>query len=84
MPPVFNPKQWLNDSVLADKGGRSMSHALKLLGLGLGASEMEVKICYRQLAREYHPDKNNQEMAGLTKTEASDFFKLLNNANMFL
>ena len=84
MPPVFDPKQWLNDPVLADKVGQSMSHALKLLGLGLGASEMEVKIRYRQLAREYHPNKNNQEVTGLTTTEALDFFKLLNNANMFL
>jgi hypothetical protein len=83
-PPVFDPKQWLNDPVLADKVGQIMSHVLKLLGLGLGASEMEVKIRYRQLAREYHPDKNNQEVTGLTTTEASDFFKLLNNANMFL
>ncbi len=61
-----------------------MSHALKLLGLGIGASEMEVKIRYRQLAREHHPNKNNQEVTGLTTTEALDFFKLLNNANMFL
>jgi curved DNA-binding protein CbpA len=61
-----------------------MSHALKLLSLGLGASEMEVKIRYKQLARQYHPDKNNQEVTGLTMTEALDFFKLLNNANMFL
>jgi len=83
-PPVFDPKEWLNDPVLADKVGRSLSYALKLLGLGLGASEIEVKVCYRQLAREYHPDKNNQEVTGLTTTEASDFFKLLNNANMFL
>jgi curved DNA-binding protein CbpA len=57
---------------------------LKLLGLGLGESEIEVKIRYRQLAREYHPDKNNQKVTGLTLTEAMDFFKLLNNANMFL
>ena len=61
-----------------------MSYALKLLGLGLGALEIEVKIRYRQLAREYHPDKNNYEVTGLTLTEALDFFKLLNNANMFL
>ncbi len=47
MPPDFDPNKWLNDPVLADKVGRSMSHALKLLGLGLGASKMEVKICYR-------------------------------------
>jgi hypothetical protein len=36
------------------------------------------------MAREYHIDKNNPEVTGLTATEASDFFKLLNNANMFL
>jgi DnaJ-class molecular chaperone len=83
MPPVFDPKQWLNDPVLANKAGRSMSYALKLLGLGLGASEMEMKMRYsRQLAREYHPDKNNHEVTGLTAAEASDFFKLLNNAKM--
>ena len=83
-PPVFDPKEWLNDPVLADKAGRSLTYALKLLGLGLGASEIEVKVRYRQLAREYHPDKNNQEVTGLTTTEATDFFKLLNNAIMFL
>ena len=59
-PPVFDPKEWLNDPVLADKAGRSLSYALKLLGLGLGASEIEVKVRYRQLAREYHPDKNKK------------------------
>ena len=80
-PPVFDPKEWLNDPVLANKADRSLSYALKLLGLGLGALEIEVKVRYRQLAREYHPDKNNQEV---TTTEASDFFRLLNNANMFL
>jgi curved DNA-binding protein CbpA len=61
-----------------------MSHALKLLGLGLGALEIKVKIWYQQMAREYHPEKNNQEVTGLTMAEASDFFKLLNNANMIL
>jgi len=39
--------------------GQSMSHSLKILGLGLGASEMEIKIHYRQLAHKYHPDKND-------------------------
>ena len=61
-----------------------MSYALKLLGIGLGASEMEMKMhySYRQLAREYHLDKNNHEVTGLTAAEAPDFFKLLNNAKM--
>ena len=55
-----------------------MSYVLKLLDIRLGASKIEVKIRYMQLAREYHPDKNNQEVTGLTMTEALDFFKLLN------
>ena len=54
------------------------------LGLGLGASEMEIKVRYRQLARKYHPDKNDPAITGLATAEASDFFKLLNNANEYL
>jgi hypothetical protein len=64
--------------------GRSMSHLLKILGLGLGASETEIKIHYRQLARKYHPDKNDHAATGLTTEEATEFFKLLNNANDYL
>jgi DnaJ-class molecular chaperone len=37
--------------------GRSKSHSLKILGLGLGASNTEIKVHYQQLARKYHPDK---------------------------
>jgi DnaJ-class molecular chaperone len=61
-----------------------MSHLLKILGLGLGASKMEIKVDYRQLARKYHPDKNNLAATGLTSEETSDYFKLLNNANEYL
>ena len=64
--------------------GRSMFHLLTILGLGLGASDMEIKVHYRQLARKYHPDKNDTNVTGLTTTKASDFFKLLNNANEYL
>jgi curved DNA-binding protein CbpA len=64
--------------------GHSLFHSLTILGLGLGASEMEIKVHYRQLARKYHPDKNDTAVTGLTTSEASDFFKLLNNANEYL
>jgi curved DNA-binding protein CbpA len=61
-----------------------MFHSLTILGLGLGASDMEIKVHYRQLARKYHPDKNDIALTGLTTPEASEFFKLLNNANEYL
>ena len=64
--------------------GRSISHSLKILGLGLGASEMEIKIHYRQLTHKYHPDKNDHAATGLTTEEVTEFFKLLNNANDYL
>jgi DnaJ-class molecular chaperone len=47
----------LNDPAFCSMVGRSMSHLLKILGLGLDASETEIKVHYRQLARKYHPDK---------------------------
>jgi DnaJ-class molecular chaperone len=50
----------------------------------LGASETEIKVHYRQLARKYHPDKNDTTITGLSAEEASEFFKLLNNANDYL
>ena len=55
--------------------------SLQILDLGLSAYEIEAKVKYQQLARIYHPDKNNQATTGLTTEEASEFFKLLNNAN---
>ena len=64
--------------------GQSMSHLLEILGLGLGASETEIKVHYRQLPRMYHPDKHDPAATRLTTAEASDFFKLLNNANEYL
>ena len=55
-----------------------------ILGLGLGASETEIKVHYQQLAHKYHPNKNDPSITGLTATEASDFFKLLKNVQAYL
>ena len=48
-----------------------MSHSLKILGLGLGASETEIKVHYRQLAHKYHPNKNDCVATGLAVDEAT-------------
>jgi DnaJ-class molecular chaperone len=61
-----------------------MFHSLTILGLGLGASETEIKVHYWQLARKYHPDKNIPATTGLSTSEASTFFQLLNNAHEYL
>jgi len=64
--------------------GRSLGASLHILDQGLGASKIEVRIKYRQLSRIYHSDKNNQAITGHTAKEASEFFKLFNNANKYL
>jgi hypothetical protein len=66
--------------------GHSLYDSLKILGLGLGASEREDKLAYRRLACLYHPDKWDQtkEMTGLTLLETTAHFQLLNNAQSFL
>ncbi len=61
-----------------------MFQSLTILGLGLGASEIEIKVHYSQLACKYHPDKNDPAITGLTATEASDFLKLLNYVQEYL
>ena len=61
-----------------------MSQSLTILGLGLGASETEIKVHYRQLARKYHPDKNNPAITGLDAAESSVLFQLLNNVHQYL
>jgi len=61
-----------------------MSQSLKILGLGLGSSEMEIKVHYRQVACEYHPDKNDPTINGLMEEEGTDIIKLLNNSKEYL
>jgi preprotein translocase subunit Sec63 len=83
-PAEYNPKQWLNDENFCTQVGRSMSQSLTILGLGFGASKTEIRVHYRQLACKYHPDKNSPAITGLSASEASAFFQLLNNAHEYL
>ena len=74
-----NERDWDPEQV-----GRSLYDSFKILGLGLGATETEVKVAYRALSRIYHPDKNDPSRTGMTNEEASEHFKLINNANQYL
>jgi curved DNA-binding protein CbpA len=64
--------------------GRSLEHSLRALGLGLGASEIEVRVAYRALARIYHPDKHDPAQTGMMHAQAAEYFKIINNAQSYL
>ena len=71
---------------IPEQVGRSIYDSLKILGLGLGAPEREIKLAYQRLACLYHPDKWDQARAatGMTLQETTEHFQLLNNAHAFL
>ena len=71
---------------ITEQVGRSMFDSLKILGLGLGASEQEVKLAYRRLALIFHPDKweHSRHTTGMTLPETTVHFQMLNNAQSFL
>jgi DnaJ-class molecular chaperone len=55
-----------------------MYDSLKILGLGLGAPESEVKLayCYRRLTLIFHPDKweHSHHTTGMTLPETTTHF----------
>ena len=63
-----------------------MYNSLKILGLGLGASEQEVKLAYRRLTSIFHLDKweHSRHTTGMTLPETTAHFQMLNNAQSFL
>jgi DnaJ-class molecular chaperone len=63
-----------------------MYDSLKILGLGLGASEREVKLAYQRLASIFHPDKweHSRHTTGMTLPETTAHLQLLNNAQSYL
>ncbi|MBS0351787.1 MAG: J domain-containing protein, partial [Proteobacteria bacterium] len=49
--------QWAHQLGLIPENEMSQAEALKTLGLTMGASERQVKQRYRELAKQFHPDK---------------------------
>jgi hypothetical protein len=71
---------------IPEQVGRSVYDSLKILGLGLGAPEREIKLAYRRLECLYHPEKWDQRQAttDMTLQETKENFQLLNNAQVYL
>ena len=66
--------------------GHNLQDSFAILGYTIedGATERQVRRRYIELARKYHPDKNNPEESGRNHQEATEFFQLLNNAQQHL
>ena len=64
--------------------GHTKRDSLGILELPFAATEREIKVQYKKLARIYHPDKFNPATNPMTQYEAQEHFKLVNNAYEFL
>ena len=52
-----------------------MYDSLKVLGLGFGASETEVKVQFISMSRIYHPDKQKIEQTKIIEEDTTDLFQ---------
>lgn len=54
----------------------------EILGVGKGATEVEIKTSYRKLAMQYHPDRNPGDTAAEEKfKEAAEAYEVLRDSN---
>jgi DnaJ-class molecular chaperone len=86
MPAPPPPRATEGRDYIPEQVGHCVYDSLKILGLGLGASEREVKLAYRRLASIFHPDKRVQQntITGMTYQETTAHFQLLNSTQAFL
>ena len=63
--------------------GTNLSDSLGILGFTLSdnVSERQVRRRYIELARKYHPDKNEPAESGRNKNEATIYFQLISNTH---
>ena len=54
------------------------------MGLEEGVTVWEVKVRYRFLEQQLHPEKHDSEVTGVMAVEAVELFKLVNNAQEHL
>jgi hypothetical protein len=81
-----HPQADRGQDYIPEQVGCSLYDSLKILGLGLGASERKVKLAYGRLACLYHPDKWEQacKTTGMNLQETTAHFQLLNKGQSFL
>ena len=64
--------------------GKNRKDSFGILELPLTATEREIKVQYRRLARIYHPDRyelaSNEVSSRMTMLEAQQHFQMINNA----
>jgi len=73
-----------NENYDPEQVGRTRRDSLGIFLLPSTATEREIKVQYRRLARIYHPDKYDPMTNEMSKMEAQEHFKLINNAYEFL
>ena len=66
--------------------GQNLYDSFAILGFSLedNATERQIRRRYIEMARKYHPDKNNPSESGRNHEEATKYFQLLNNAQSHL
>ena len=67
-----------------EKVGHTKRDSLGILNIPMSATEREIKVQYRRLARIYHPDKFDPTTTEMSMFEAQEHFKQINNAYEYL
>ena len=83
-PPSPSPRN--NNGFNPEGVGVNLKDSLGILGFSMNeiVTEHMVRRRYIELARNFHPDKNNPTTSGRNREEATTYFQLINNAQQYL